>query len=89
MDREFLTDEDIHALDEDDEITVLRNKLSKANEKIEELEDKINTARLKLELDNKINERCLSEEIDNVIKKTIELEIKHNNELLDILKSDE
>lgn len=32
MDREYLTDEDIHGLEEDSEITVLQNKLDKANE---------------------------------------------------------
>ena len=41
MNNYFLTDEDIHALDEDDEITILQNKLNKANERIEELEETI------------------------------------------------
>lgn len=89
MDREFLTDEDIHALDEDDEMTVLRNKLSRANERIEELEDKINTAIGFIQKDLIVNRKWQEEEKSPLIIRLTETLIKFDNCLLEALKSDE
>lgn len=41
MDNYYLTDEDIHGCEEETELIELRNKLNKANERIEQLEDTI------------------------------------------------
>ena len=41
----FLTDEDIHGCEEDETETILRDKLKKAEERIEELEEIINEAK--------------------------------------------
>ena len=89
MDREFLTDEDIHALDEDSEITVLQNKLDKANERIEELEENINTAIDLIKKDLIVNERWKKEEPTPIIKRIVETLIKYDNCILRALKSDE
>ena len=41
----FLTDEDIHGCEENETEIILRNRLKKAEERIEELEEIINEAR--------------------------------------------
>ena len=85
----YLTDEDIHGCEEDSEVVKLRGDLEKAEEMIDDLKDIINTAITKLELANQINERCFSEETNKVIKRFLELEIKHNTELLELLSYEE
>ena len=68
MDREFLTDEDIHGLEEDLEITVLQNKLDKANERIEELEDELKEYKIEhkimkqILIENNLWERLLNDD---------------------------
>lgn len=89
MDREFLTDEDIHGCEEDSEVTILKNKMNKLEEKLEEAQDKIKTIKEKLEHDIKVNERCLKEELkDKDFIRMLELWIKFDKALLDIV-SDE
>ena len=85
----YLTDEDIHGCEEDSEVIKLHEDLEKAEEMIDDLKDIINTAITKLKLANKINERCFAEETNKVIKKFLELEIKHNTELLELLSYEE
>ena len=41
MNEYYLTDEDIHGCEEESELIELRNKLNKASERIEQLEDTI------------------------------------------------
>ena len=53
MDREFLTDEDIHGLEEDSEVVELRNEVDKLKQKLEEKEDTIKFIKEKLEHDIK------------------------------------
>lgn len=45
MNNYYLTDEDIHGCEEDETETILRDKLKKANERIEELEEIIDEAK--------------------------------------------
>ena len=85
----YLTDEDIHGCEEDSEMMVLKNKLDKANERIEELEDTIKTIRMKIELDNKINKKCLQEEISKAVVRLLNNWVKYDNELLELLKEKE
>lgn len=89
MDREFLTDEDIHGCEEDSEVTILKNKMDKLEEKLEEAQDKIKTIKEQLEHDIKVNERCLKEEIQDVdFRRLLEVYIKFDKDLLTII-SDE
>ena len=81
----YLTDEDIHGCEEDSEVIKLRGNLEKAEKMIDDLKDIINTAITKLKLANKINERCFAEENNKIVKKFLELETKHNTELLELL----
>ena len=84
MDREFLTDEDIHGLEEDSEIVKLRNEVDKLKQKLEEKEDTIKFIKEKLEHDIKVNERCLEEEIKDVdFKRLLSMRIKFDKELLE------
>ena len=81
---ELIRDEDY--TEEEAEKMVLQNKLDKANERIEELEVVINETRLKIEHDIKINKRSLQEEIkDADFKRLLNLWVKYDNELLEIL----
>lgn len=41
MDREFLTDEDIHGFEEDSEVAILKKRIEELEEEVEELRDKI------------------------------------------------
>lgn len=89
MDREFLTDEDIHGCKEDSEVTILKNKMDKLEEKLEEAQDKIKTIKEKLEHDIKVNERCLKEELkDKDFIRMLELWIKFDKALLDIVSEE-
>ena len=81
---ELIRDEDY--TEEEAEKMILQNKLDKANERIEELEVVINETRLKIEHDIKINKRSLQEEIkDADFKRLLNLWVKYDNELLEIL----
>lgn len=84
MDREFLTDEDIHGLEEDSEVIKLRNEVDKLKQKLEDKEDTIKFIKEKLEHDIKLNERCLEEEIKDVdFKRLLSMWIKFDKELLE------
>ena len=81
---ELIRDEDY--TEEEAEKMILQNKLDKANARIEELEVAINETRLKIEHDIKINKRSLQEEIkDADFKRLLNLWVKYDNELLEIL----
>ena len=68
---------------------VLQNKLDKANERIEELEDNIETAIDLIKKDLIINERWKKEESTTIIIRIIDTLIKYDNCLLKALKSDQ
>ena len=90
MDRDlYLTDEDIHGLEEDSEIIILQNKLDKAKERIEELEDNINIAIDFIKKDLIVNERWKKEESTPIIRRVIDTLIKYDNCLLQALKSEQ
>ena len=85
MDKEFLTDEDIHGCEEDSEIIILKNKLDELEQKLEIEKDKIKTIREKLKNDIKVNQICLEEEIkDTDFKRLLTVWIKFDKELLGI-----
>ena len=79
----YLTDEDIHALDEptweEREISNLKKKLSHA-------EDKLDAIKIKIDLDINVNKRCLQEkDISYDAKFLFEQSLKFDNEILEIL----
>lgn len=84
---ELIRDEDY--TEEEAEKIVLQNKLDKANERIEELEDSINTAVDFIKKDLIVNERWRKEESTPIIRRIIDTLIKYDNCLLQALKSDE
>lgn len=85
MDKEFLTDEDIHGCEEDNEVVILKNKLDELEQKLEIEKDKIKTIKEKLKNDIKVNQRCLEEEIkDTDFKRLLTVWIKFDKELLGI-----
>lgn len=75
--------------EEEAEKMVLQNKLDKANERIEELEDNIETAIDLIKKDLIINERWKKEESTTIIIRIIDTLIKYDNCLLKALKSDQ
>ena len=83
---ELIRDEDYS--EEEAERMVLQNKLDKANERIEELEDIINQIKLKINNDLNINKRCLKEEPYYFVKRLIEIWNNYNKEMLELLKED-
>lgn len=86
MDRDFLTDEDIHGCEEESEVVILKNKLDKLEQNLEIEKDKIKTIKLKLKHDINVNQRCLEEEIKDVdFKRLLKFYIDFDNELLEIL----
>lgn len=99
MNEYYLTDEDIHGCEEDSEVVELRNKLEKANERIEELEDLIKESKKEKVIDE-LNyyiylsqEECKEEpkelefdEIKILVDYIDELE-KQNRHLLDLQKN--
>lgn len=84
---ELIRDEDY--TEEEAEKIVLQNKLDKANERIEELEDNIETAIDLIKKDLIINERWKKEESTTIIIRIIDTLIKYDNCLLKALKSDQ
>lgn len=84
---ELIRDEDY--TEEEAEKMILQNKLDKANERIEELEDSINTAVDFIKKDLIVNERWRKEESTPIIRRIIDTLIKYDNCLLQALKSDE
>lgn len=99
MNEYYLTDEDIHGFEEDSEVVELRNKLERANERIEELEDLIKESK-KEKIIDELNyyvylsqEECKEEskelefdEIKNLVDYIDKLE-KQNRHLLDLQKN--
>ena len=89
MDNFYLTDEDIHGLEEDSEVVILKSKLDKLEQDLEIEKDKIKAIKEKLKNDIKVNKRCLEEEIkDADFKRLLTMWIKFDKELLGIV-SDE
>lgn len=84
---ELIRDEEY--TEEEAEKMVLQNKLDQANERIEELEDNINTAVDFIKKDLIVNERWKKEETTPIIRRIIDTLIKYDNCLLQALKSDE
>lgn len=84
---ELIRDEDY--TEEEAEKMILQNKLDKANEIIEELEDNINTAIDLIKKDLIVNERWKKEESTPIIRRIIDTLIKYDNCLLKALKSDQ
>ena len=84
---ELIRDEDYS--EEEAQRTVLQNKLDKANERIEELEDTIRWCKELISKDLRTNERCLKEEeVLPFIKPMLKTWIKYDKELLSLLKGD-
>lgn len=81
----YLTDEDIHGCEENDTEILLRSRLDKANERIEELEDIIKSLKNKINKDIEINNICLEENTDYFVKQLIAIWTNYNKELLEIL----
>lgn len=85
----YLTDEDIHGCEENDTEMLLRSRLDKANEKIEELEDTIKSLKETIIKDLQVNKRCLYE---NNLSAPVEILlnnwVKYDNELLELLKEE-
>ena len=82
---ELIRDEDYS--EEEAQRTVLQNKLDKANERIEELEDTIRWCKELISKDLRTNERCLKEEeVLPFIKPMLKTWIKYDKELLSLLK---
>lgn len=82
---ELIRDEDYS--EEEAKRMVLQNKLDKANERIEELEDAIRWCKELIDKDLKTNERCLKEEeVLPFIKPMLKTWIKYDKELLSLLK---
>ena len=66
---------------------LLQNKLDKANERIEELEDAIRWAKEIIKKDLLINNRCLKEmELPNLMITMLNTWIKYDKSLLQLLK---
>lgn len=84
----YLTDEDIHGCEEDSEVIKLRGDLKKAEETINDLKDVIDVAIARIEKINQSSKRLFAEEKNAIVKKFLELEIKHNSELLELLQYD-
>ena len=75
---ELIRDEDYS--EEEAEIMILKNKLDKANERIEVLENTIKYI--------KVNKRCLQEQTTDDMKMIMKLWLKYDNKLLDLLKEE-
>lgn len=85
MNNLYLTDEDIHGCEENETEILLRNRLYKANERIEILEDIIENVSEVITRDLHINERWLDEETPSTLKMLLETMIKYDKTLLDLL----
>lgn len=87
MREELIRDEDYS--EEEAEIMLLKNKLDKANERIEILEDIIENAKEVITRDLQVNKRCLYEEnLSSPLKILLDTWIKYDNKLLDLLKEE-
>lgn len=80
----FLSDEEIHGLEEDSEVVELRNEVGKLKEKLKNKEDTIKFIKEIIKHDIKVNERCLEEETSVKIVEILRLQVKYDNELLEI-----
>lgn len=66
---------------------LLQNKLDKANERIEELEDTIRWAKERIRRDLITNKRCLNEmNLPSHLRRMLNTWIKYDNELLQLFK---
>lgn len=79
----WLTDEDIHGIDEDSEVVELRSERDELKQKLEDKDDTIKFIKEKLEHDIKVNERCLKEPTDTDFRRLLTLWIKFDKELLE------
>ena len=83
---ELIRDEDYS--EEEAEIMILKNKLDKANERIEVLENTIKYIKVFITNDIKVNKRCLQEQTTDDMKMIMKLWLKYDNKLLDLLKEE-
>ena len=75
--------------EEEAERMLLQNKLDKANERIEILEDIIENAREVITRDLMVNKRCIYEEnLSAPVEILLNTWIKYDNTLLDLLKEE-
>lgn len=87
MREELIRDEDYS--EEEAEEMLLKNKLDKANERIEVLEDIIKNAREVIIRDLQVNKRCLYEEdLSSPLEILLNTWVKYDNTLLDLLKEE-
>ena len=83
MNELYLTDEDVHALDEP---TWEERKISNLKKKLSHAEDKLDAIKIKIDLDINVNKRCLQEKnISYDAKFLFEQSLKFDNEILEIL----
>ena len=79
--------EEMDYTEEEAQRILLQNKLDKANERIEELEDAIRWAKEIIKKDLLINNRCLKEmELPNLMITMLNTWIKYDKSLLQLLK---
>ena len=84
---ELIRDEDYS--EEEAEVMLLKNKLDKAEEKIEILRDIIKNVEEVITRDLQVNKRCLYEEnLLSPLKILLDTWINYDNKLLDLLKED-
>ena len=88
MNNLYLTDEDIHGCEENETEILLRNRLDKANKRIEILEDIIENVSEVITRDLHINERWLDEETPSSVRMLLISMIKYDNTLLDLLREE-
>lgn len=89
MDRDlFLTDSDIHCLEEDSEVVKLRNERDELEQKLNDKKDTIRFIKEKIEHDIKVNERCLEEKTNVEIAQILNIQIKFDKELLEIINEE-
>lgn len=90
-DRElFLTDSEIHGLEEDSEIVQLREEVNKLKEKLEDREDRINTVKKLVNDFIKLNLQVINNP-ENYSQKMVELykiELDYYKKMLAILSDD-
>lgn len=88
MNEFYLTDEDIHALEEDSEVVELRNKIETLEEKLADKEQIIEELKEKIEHDIEFNERCLEEKTYIEFKALLNEWLKYDNKLLKIINEE-
>lgn len=84
----FLSDEEIHVLEEDSEVVELRNEIDKLKEKLEDKIQIIKELEEKIEHDIKVNKRCLEEKTNVELGILLNDWLKYDNKLLEIINEE-